>query len=566
MAMKEDRPSSSVINDSATLGSLVERFKGPAFSISPPLQVGDEFMLVVCQGDQLSDCTCIHVAPERVREVADVLFSDRNKRVYVHALKEVLLWFKRHGVDLYAEMFLDVSLAAYLLYPPEPDRGEDWRKFLLSSLVREYLKEPYPFVYQGVAAKDYPEALYQLLVQDALYVWRLGPILVGEILKDETLLQPYWELEILLTAVLAEMELRGIGLDRARIARAAPRVRRALDILYQELVELYGQQFNPWSADDVRSFLNRTCELRLGKTVLLDNDLLKGLARSYPAAFKLRTWRRLYQTQQFLETFLGKDRCYPRWWLTRTVVGRIGCTNPALQSLPKYVRRYLSPGKGNVFIKADFSAFQLRLLAHLSQDQVLMDLFRSGGSPHDETKSRLERRGVNITRAQAKTVNFAICYGGTAWSLKDNLGLGFNGLKLAQQVMTEMRQIYPRLFQYLDGVTEALERSPAGEGYVRSLRGRRRSFAHSDKLSAREKRQAANAVVQMLEADVFKKSILELDKAFKRESLPVRMVLLLHDGIWFTCPEGYAEQAKRLIKDTMENAVQLTVPLAVDFE
>jgi DNA polymerase-1 len=484
----------------------------------------------------------------------------------VHALKEVLLWFKRHGVDLYAEMFLDVSLAAYLLYPPEPDRGENWRKFLLSSLVREYLKEPYPFVYQGVAAKDYPEALYQLLVQDALYVWRLGPILVGEILKDETLLQPYWELEILLTAVLAEMELRGIGLDRARIARAAPRVRRALDILYQELVELYGQQFNPWSADDVRSFLNRTCELRLGKTVLLDNDLLKGLARSYPAAFKLRTWRRLYQTQQFLETFLGKDRCYPRWWLTRTVVGRIGCTNPALQSLPKYVRRYLSPGKGNVFIKADFSAFQLRLLAHLSQDQVLMDLFRSGGSPHDETKSRLERRGVNITRAQAKTVNFAICYGGTAWSLKDNLGLGFNGLKLAQQVMTEMRQIYPRLFQYLDGVTEALERSPAGEGYVRSLRGRRRSFAHSDKLSAREKRQAANAVVQMLEADVFKKSILELDKAFKRESLPVRMVLLLHDGIWFTCPEGYAEQAKRLIKDTMENAVQLTVPLAVEFE
>ena len=168
------------------------------------------------------DCTCIHMPLEHVQEVADVLFADRNKRVYVHALKEVLLWFKRYGIDLYAEMFLDVSLAAYLLYPPEPDRGEDWRKFLLSSLVREYLKEPYPFVYQGVAAKDYPEALYQLLVQDALYVWRLGPILVGEILKDETLLQPYWELEILLTAVLAEMELRGVELDEKRIARRRP--------------------------------------------------------------------------------------------------------------------------------------------------------------------------------------------------------------------------------------------------------------------------------------------------------------------------------------------------------
>ncbi|MGO9569446.1 MAG: DNA polymerase [Desulfomonilaceae bacterium] len=566
MTASKDSSEFAIIKDLSALKAWVDQVTLRGFSMSPPLLVGGEFMLVVCQGSQLSDCTCIHVALERVRGVADVLFADRAKRVYVHALKEVLLWFKCYGIDLYAEMFLDVSLAAYLLDPPEPDRGEDWRKFLLSSLVREYLKEPYPFVYQGVAAKDYPEALYHLLVQDALYVWRLGPILVGEILKDETLLQPYWELEILLTAVLAEMELSGVGLDQARTARAEPKVPRALDVLYQELVALYGQQFNPRSADDVRSFLNRTCGLRLGRTDPLGDDLLKGLARSYPAAFKLRTYRRLLQTQQFLEKFQGKDRCYPRWWLTRTVVGRIGCTDPPFQSLPKYTRKYLSPGQGNVFIKADFSAFQLRLLAHLSQDQVLMDLFRSGGSPHDETKSRLERRGVSITRAQAKTVNFAICYGGTAWSLKDNLGLGFNGLKMAQQILGEMKEIYPRLFAYLEGIKEALESSPEGERYVRSIRGRRRGFSHPGDLTGREKRQAANAVVQMLEADVFKKTVLELDKAIKQESLPVEIVLLLHDGIWFTCPERYVQQAKMWIKQVMENSVALSVPLKVDLD
>ena len=285
MDMKENLSAPLVIKDAAALPALLDRLTGPAFSISPPLRVGDEFMLVVCQGDQLSYCTCIHMPLEHVQEVAGVLFADRNKRVYVHALKEVLLWFKCYGIDLYAEMFLDVSLAVYLLYPPEPDRGEDWRKFLLSSLVREYLSEPYPFSYKRVDEQDYPKALYSQLCQDALYVWRLGPILVGEILKDETLLQPYWELEILLTAVLAEMELRGIGLDQARIAHAEPRVRTALDILYQELVELYGQQFNPWSADDVRSFLNRMCGLRLGKTVPLHNDLLKGLAGFSPRRF-----------------------------------------------------------------------------------------------------------------------------------------------------------------------------------------------------------------------------------------------------------------------------------------
>jgi DNA polymerase I len=564
MDIKENLPTPLVIKDTAALSSLVDRLRGPALSISPPLQVGAEFVLAVCQGAQLSDCTCIHVPLAHVRKVADVLFADRAKRVYVHALKEVMVWFKRHGIDLYAEMFLDVSLAAYLLNPPEPDRGEDWRKYLLSSLVREYLKGPYPFAYPRVAGKDYPEALYGQLLQDALYVWRLGPILVGEILKDETLLQPYWELEIMLTPVLAEMELRGVGLDQIKVARAELKVRRALDVLFQGLEELHGLPFSPWSTDDAREFLNRTCELRLGKTDPIDDDLLKGLARSYPAAFKLRTWRRLLQTLRFLERSLGKDRRYPRWWLTRTVVGRIVCTDPPLQSLPKYTRKYLSPGEGKVFIKADFSAFQLRLLAHLSQDKTLVDLFLSGRNPHDETQARLSARGVPITRAQAKTLNFSICYGGTAWSLKDNLGLGFHGLKVAQQIMREMKEIYPDLFAYLEGVKEALDSSPEGERYVRSIRGRRRAFSYHGDLTGRERRQAANAVVQMLEADVFKKTVLDLDKAFKRESLPVEMVMLLHDGIWFTCPAGHMQHAKRVIKDVMEHSVQLSVPLVVD--
>ncbi len=120
--------------------------------------------------------------------------------------------------------------------------------------MKDYLKESYPFVYRQVLESDYPEALYRQLVQDAFYVWRLGPILVGRILADETLLQPYWELEILLTAVLAEMELRGIRLDRGRIARALPRVERALDVLGARLAEIYSKPFNPLANDEVRAF------------------------------------------------------------------------------------------------------------------------------------------------------------------------------------------------------------------------------------------------------------------------------------------------------------------------
>jgi DNA polymerase I len=558
-------PEFTIINDLEELRSFVSATG--AFSVSAPLQVGSEFMMAVYYGhDEVSECVCLHLPLEQVGDAADILFSDRDKQVVVHALKEIRLWFLRRGAASGPVGFLDVSLAAYLLSPPEPDLGEDWRKFVLSALVEKYLREPYPVLYKEVLTGEYPEVLYELLVQDAHYVWRLSPILVNGILADKTLLQPYWELEILLTAVLADIECRGIGLDRKRITRALPRVARALQSLNEQLATLYGQEFKPGSEYDARVFLKRTCGLRLKRNEHINDDLLKGLARSYRPAFKLRTWRRLEQTYRFLNKFSDQDRCYPRWWLTRTVVGRIQCTEPALQSLPRYVRRYLVPGEGKVFIRADFSAFQLRLLEHLSQDPALLDLFGSGRNPHDETQARLRARGLQITRSQAKTVNFSICYGGTAWSLKDNLGLGFGGLQTAQQILREMKHIYPDLFAYLDGVKTDLEISPEGQRYVRSIRGRRRGFTHPGELSERERRQAANAVVQMLEADVFKKTVLELDAAFKRESSPVEMVLLLHDGIWFTCPHEVREKAKALIEGIMENSVALSVPLVVTFD
>jgi hypothetical protein len=165
-------PDLIIIKDLQELRSFItEKY---LFSISAPLQVGSEFILALCSGTENSDSVCLYFPVQQVAAVADILFSDHTRRVYVHALKEIMVWFKRQGVELYAEMFMDVSLAACLLEPPVPDRGEDWRKFLLSSLVKEHLKEPYPFVYKRVLERDFPEVFYGQLIQDARYVWRLG--------------------------------------------------------------------------------------------------------------------------------------------------------------------------------------------------------------------------------------------------------------------------------------------------------------------------------------------------------------------------------------------------------
>jgi hypothetical protein len=160
------QPDFTIIKDPQELRSFVTGKR--SFSISAPLQVGSEFMLAVYYGhEEVSECVCVHVSVQQVGAVADILFSDRERRVVVHALKEISVWFRRLGVELYAEMFLDVSLAAYLLSPPEPDLVEDWRCFLLSALVEKYLKEPYSVLYKQVLDGEYPEVLYRRLVQDA---------------------------------------------------------------------------------------------------------------------------------------------------------------------------------------------------------------------------------------------------------------------------------------------------------------------------------------------------------------------------------------------------------------
>ncbi len=221
-----------------------------SISISPPVEVGSEVFMALCRGVADDDVISVRMPLIRVQDVCGVLFADSKRRIYVHSLKEILLCLLRYRVTPPAEMFLDVSLAAYLMEPPEPDRREDWRKFQLSSLVRRYLTEPYPLIFKRIEVSDYPEAVY---------IWRLGPILVLKIIEDETLLQPYWELEIMLAPVLAEMEYRGVELDAKRIGRARPIIQRALHALGRQMVALYGRPFTPWSSDDVRAFLSSTC-------------------------------------------------------------------------------------------------------------------------------------------------------------------------------------------------------------------------------------------------------------------------------------------------------------------
>lgn len=553
-----------LISQDSDFRRLLAQLQGRAFAVSPPLEWdGFCFLGVFCPG--VCD-TCIGIPLEPLGDTIPDVFGLEGSHVYVHSLKEITLWLTLRNGEIVSNRISDVSVASGLLSPPEPDRGEDFRKFFLRNLVFDHLKERYPFLPQEVEEYGAPAVFHRRVRQDAVYVWRIAQEVLPRLESDPALVELYRTVELPLIPILADMERRGVGIDRNLLEKNRSRHDRAIEVLGAQLKERSGMEVNVFSEDDVRILASDVCRIKVKRPQRIDDDFIRTTARKHPVMRKVYRLRRLRYLTEVFDRLDGAGRVRPKWWLTRTSTGRIQCTNPNLQSLPRAFRnKYLSPGDGRVFIKADYSASQLRILAHLSGDSALTELFRNGRNPHDETRDRLMERGIACTRSQAKAINFLICYGGAAWTLMDELGVS---LKHAHAIARELKAVYPGAVGYLAKVGRELAELPPEKRFVRSVGGRVRRFTFDGKPTRRQKRQAANAVVQMSESDVFKKAIISLDVAFRREGLPVVMDLLLHDGIWFTCPdnETVISRAKEVIRMEMEGAVELSAPLKADLE
>ena len=335
---------SRVINREIDLQVLLDSLNAKPFAISPPIEVENSFMMGLANED-LSEGICIHLPLSALSEVATLLFTtgDRDTHIYVHSLKQLINWFYRRNILIPTDRFQDVSIAAYLLKPPERDKGEDWQEFLLSSLVRDHLGQEYPFLPRQVEEAGYPDCSLQSVDGRRLLSVGTREDTIPELQTDPLLYRLYCDVEMPLVSVLAEMERDGIGVDLPKIRRAWPRVEAACMILCEQLTEAYGQTLNPFSETQIKDFLQRACGIRLKKTDSVDDDLLKGLSARHPLIRKVLAWRKLHRVIRFFKSVSGGDRCYPTWWQTRTSTGRIVCTDPALQSLPKAFRRYLGP-------------------------------------------------------------------------------------------------------------------------------------------------------------------------------------------------------------------------------
>lgn len=474
---------------------------------------------------------------------------------------------KRAGIEL-KNLVFDSMLAAYLL---DPEGRKD-----LNELARRYLGHSVmDFSELGAERIDIVpvEQAAAYSVADAEVVIRLKEKMVPE-LRSRNQEKLFYELELPLVHVLIEMELNGILLDKEVLREQAKELETLATQLLQDIFHVAGQDFNPNSPKQVAHILFEKLKLPvLRKTKTgpsTDAYVLQELAGIHPLPEKLLAYREL---EKLLSTYVKKlpeyinpqtGRVHTTFQQHVTVTGRLSSTDPNLQNIPVrtelggQIRKAFVAPPGRVLIGADYSQIELRVLAHLSEDPGLIGAFERDEDIHARTAATifnisLESVGPRERRI-AKMINFGLSYGMTGYGLAQRTGLSRSE---AERFIKNYFERYPGVQAYMERVVQEADE----KGYLETLLGRRRYFPE---LSSHAKREAINFPVQGTAADIMKLAMLRVYEKIKVGTIRADMLLQIHDELIFEADAIEAERAAQIIKQTMEEAFQLRVPLKVE--
>jgi len=474
-------------------------------------------------------------------------------------LKAAWLALSRQGVNLRGRLF-DPLLADYLLNPGRRSRTP-------ALVAADYLGRGRDLNQTAQAAGA------------ALELHRV----LEEKLKETEVDRVFDEIETPLLPVLARMEEAGVAVDRDILEELSTGLGERLDSLHRRIMEAAGHEFNPNSPQQLSQVLFQELGLPQGRktakktgystSVSVLEELknlhpLPGLILDHRALTKLKT--------TYVDALMGlvnpeTGRIHTTFNQAVAATGRLSSSDPNLQNIPirteegHHIRRAFVAGPGRVLISADYSQIELRLLAHYSQDPALTAAFREGRDVHLETAVRVFEVGPEAVdaelRRRAKIVNFSLIYGKTAFGLSQDLGISQN----------EAARFIEAYFARFGKVKDFWEEAVAGageKGYVTTLLGRRRYLPEirSSNWVARQaaERMAVNTIFQGSAADLIKVAMIRLDRAISQRGLKARMILQVHDELVVEAPEAEADQVAGLVKEIMEKAESLRVPLVVE--
>lgn len=511
----------------------------------------------------------------------DVL-SDPNVAKIGQNIKYDALVLAREGVELRG-IDLDSMVLSYLL---EPNRGRHDKV----SLAADFLGVR-AVSYEDVAGKGKKEVSLNALpvetvapyaCQDADLALRLGRLLWDKV-REAGLASLYRDLEQPLIGVLADMERRGVRVDPVALKTLEEELRADMSGLEKKIFGLAGVEFNLNSPRQLGQVLFEKLNLPAGRKTKVTKgystsfDVLQDLAPLSEVARCALEYRQLAKLKSTYAEKLpalinpGTGRVHTSYNQAVAATGRLSSSDPNLQNIPargemgRRFRQAFIPDPGHVFLAADYSQIELRVLAHLSRDPSLVDAFRRDRDIHAETARLVFGDASSLSpaekRRRAKVINFSIIYGASAYSLARELG---TSNAEAQAFIDRYFQTFPRVKEYLDESVRGAEKT----GFSTTLFGRRRQVPEL-KLKERAAQQAGrrialNTPIQGTAADLMKKAMIDVWRGLGEKSLRARMILQVHDELVFEVPDGETEAVGGLVRDRLENVFRLSVPLKVD--
>ncbi len=503
------------------------------------------------------------------------LLEDPSVRKVSGNAKRDLVVLGRDGVRV-AGLGFDALVASYLLNPGR-------RAYSLDDLAFEFLGERRGSGPEGISGDDASvDQTARTAGGDADLVLRLDDA-VTDRLGQEELLTIYRTMELPLVEVLADMERVGVKVDAAFLAAMSQDMEKQLAALTKEIHALARGEFNINSPPQLREVLFERLGMKSGKKTAKTRaastaeEVLDELALVHELPRKIIEYRSVQKLKGTYVDALPQlvnpetGRIHASFNQTVAATGRISSSDPNLQNIPirtaegRRIRQAFLAEPGHLLLSADYSQIELRVLAHLSKDQTLIDTFRRGEDVHDRTAREvfgaLSALPPDEQRRVAKMVNYALLYGKTAFTLAKDIGVS---KKEAEQFIEAYFARYPSVRQFIEGtIAKARE-----TGHVRTLLGRLRRLpdlrAPNFQVRMEAERQAMNTPVQGSAADLIKKAMIDLFAELGRRRMKSRLILQIHDELLLEVPEAEAEEAKTLVKRVMEGALQLDVPLVAE--
>lgn len=534
-------------------GSPVHQFSFTAYPLDcDPFSTDIESVTIFCSPSEVYSVSLKGEHRDENIEQLKTLFENEKIEKIGHNLKHDILMLRQIGVEIKGSMF-DVMLAHYVLQPE-----------LTHSI--EYLSDVY---------------LHREASREEVCMLLKEPLLKA--LREEAQEHLFTDIEMPLVRVLADMEANGARIDSEALKSSSVNMTSAMNALEQEIQTLAGFEFNVNSPKQVgealfeRLHLSEKAKKTKGGQYVTNEEVLEGIKGKHPVVGKILEYRGV---KKLLSTYIDAlpklvnpktGRIHTSFNQAVTATGRLSSSNPNLQNIPvrdeqgREIRKVFIPDDGCVFLSADYSQIELRLMAHLSGDENMIEAFQSGKDIHAATAAKIYKVPIEeVTsemRRRAKTANFGIIYGISAFGLAQRLDISRTE---AKELIDGYFATYPHIRDYIQ---ECIDRAKQN-GYVETIFHRKRYLADINSSNSIVRgfaeRNAVNAPIQGSAADLMKIAMIRVYEECKKAGLKSKMILQVHDELNFSVLPEELDTLKKIVVDCMQNVAQLRVPLIVD--